>query len=164
VRAIRRSTSRAIRSIARTQNRIHSLATDFLTLWSNLNTQRRDRKRMVRLLVDNVTLHKTDRIHLHVRFRGQTHSLIVAIPPTSWHTRQRCSDTIAALDRLLDTHTDAQTADIVVHIRLKHWTKAGILNSDKANDKNELPYQPPTAGDPRLTVRTRQSAEKRVLT
>ena len=29
---------------------------------------------MVRLLVDDVTLHKTDRIHLHVRFRGgQTH-------------------------------------------------------------------------------------------
>ncbi len=34
---------------------------------------------MVRLLVDKVTLHKTDRIHLHVRFRGrQTTSLAVA--------------------------------------------------------------------------------------
>ena len=66
------------------KDRIRALATDFPTLWSNPHTQQRDRKRTVRLLVDDVTLHKTDRIHLHVRFRGgQTHSLIVAIPPTS---------------------------------------------------------------------------------
>ena len=71
------------------KDRIRRLATDFPTLWSNPHTPQRDRKRMVRLLVDDVTLHKTDRIHLHVRFRGgQTHSLIVAIPPTSWQARQ----------------------------------------------------------------------------
>jgi len=94
---------------------------------------------MVRLLVDDVTLHKTDRIHIHVRFRGgQTHSLIVAIPPTSWQARQTRKDTVAELDRLLDTHTDAETADalnaaghrsgenkpftvaIVVHVRRKY--------------------------------------------
>ena len=67
---------------------------------------------MVRLLVDDVTLHKTDRIHLHVRFPGgQTTSLAVAIPPKAWQVRQTHPDTLAALDRLLDTHTDAQTAD-----------------------------------------------------
>jgi hypothetical protein len=67
---------------------------------------------MVRLLVEDVTLHKTDRIHLHVRFRGgQTTSLVVAIPPKAWQVRQTRPDTLAALDRLLDTHTDAQTAD-----------------------------------------------------
>ena len=171
---------------------------------------------MVRLLVDDVTLHKTDRIHLHVRFRGgQTTSLAVAIPPTSWQARQTRKDTLAELDRLLDTHTDAQTADalnvaghrsgenkpftarIVLEARrsnklpsnadrlranglltkteiatrlgvhestVKSWTKAGILNSHKANDKNERLYQPPTAGDPRLTVRQGSPLRKRVLT
>jgi DNA invertase Pin-like site-specific DNA recombinase len=198
------------------KNRIHSLATDFPALWSNPNTAQRDRKRMVRLLVDDVTLHKTDRIHLHVRFRGgQTHSLVVAIPPTSWQARQTHKDTVAELDRLLDTHTDAQTADalnaaghrsgenklftagIVVHVRRKYhlpshadrlraqglltttelaqrlgvhpstvksWTKAGILNSHKANDKNERLYEPAIAGDPRLTVRQGSPLRKRVLT
>jgi len=198
------------------KNRIRALATDFPTLWSNPNTQQRDRKRMVRLLVDDVTLHKTDSIHLHVRFRGgQTHSLIVAIPPTSWQARQTRKDTVAELDRLLDTHTDAQTADalnlaghrsgenkpftagIVVHVRrkyhlpshadrlraqglltttelaqrltvhpstIKSWTKAGILNSHKANDKNERLYQPPIAGDPRPTVRQGSPLRKRVHT
>ena len=94
------------------KDRIRSLATDFPALWSNPHTPQRDRKRMVRLLVDDVTLHKTDRIHLHVRFRGgQTTSLAVAIPPTAWQARQTHPDTLAALDRLLDTHTDAETAD-----------------------------------------------------
>ena len=78
------------------KDRIRSLATDFPALWSNPDTPQRDRKRMVRLLVDDVTLHKTDRIHLHVRLRGgQTPSLAVAIPPTSWQARQTRPDTLA---------------------------------------------------------------------
>ena len=78
------------------KDQIRSLATDFPALWSNPHTAQRDRKRMVRLLVDDVTLHKTDRIHLHVRLRGgQTHSLAVAIPPTSWQARQTRPDTVA---------------------------------------------------------------------
>ena len=66
---------------------------------------------MVRLLIDDVTLIKTDRIHLHVRFRGgQTTSLTLPIPPTAWQARQTHPDTLAALDRLLDEHTDAEAA------------------------------------------------------
>jgi hypothetical protein len=198
------------------KQQISSLATDFPGLWSNPNTPQRDRKRMVRLLVDDVTLHKTDRIHLHVRLRGgQTRSLTIEIPPTAWQARQTRPDTVAALDRLLDTHTDAEaaemlnsagrrsgenkpfTAGIVIHLRqkyhllsraerlraqglltttelaqrlrvhpstIKSWTKAVILNSHKANDKNERLYQPTIAGDPRLTAKQGSPLRKRVLT
>jgi DNA invertase Pin-like site-specific DNA recombinase len=198
------------------KDKIRSLATDFPTLWSDPSTAQRDRKRMVRLLVDDVTLHKTDRIHLHVRFRGgQTTSLAVAIPPKAWQVHQTHPDTLAALDRLLDTHTDAQTADalnaaghrsgegkpftgrIVLEARrsnklpshaerlhakglltkteiaaqlgvhpstIKAWTKAGILNSHKANDKNTRLYETPAPGDPRLTVRQGSPLRKRVPT
>jgi DNA invertase Pin-like site-specific DNA recombinase len=196
------------------KNKIRSLATDFPALWNNPHTAQRDRKRMVRLLVDDVTLHKTDRINLHVRLRGgQTRRLTIAIPPTSWQARQTHPDTVAVLDRLLDTHTDAEavdvlnteghrsgenkpfTAGIVVHIRRKYhllshadrlraqglltttelaqrlrvhpstvksWTKAGILHSHKANDKNERLYEPPIADDPRLTARQGSPLRKRV--
>ena len=198
------------------KRQIGSLAADFPALWSNPHTAQRDRKRMVRLLVDDVTLHKTDRIHLHVRLRGgQTRSLAVAIPPTSWQARRTRPDTVAALDRLLDTHTDAEaaealtadghrsgenkpfTAGIVVHVRhkyhlpshadrlraqglltttelaqrlqvhpntVKSWTKAGILNSHKANDKNERLYEPPIPGHPSLTARQGSPLRKRVST
>jgi DNA invertase Pin-like site-specific DNA recombinase len=92
--------------------RIRALAADFPALWSNPATPQRERKRMARLLLDDVTMTKTDRIHLHVRFRGgQVTSLDIPIPPPAWQLRQTKPDTLALLNRLLDDHTDAQTAD-----------------------------------------------------
>lgn len=91
--------------------RIRALAADFPALWADPATPQRERKRMVRLLIDDVTLDKTDQIAIHVRFRGgQTTSITVPIPPTGWQTRQTNPDTLAVLDRLLDDHTDAETA------------------------------------------------------
>ncbi len=91
------------------------------------------------MLIEDVTLNKTDQIHIHVRFRGgQTTSLTTPIPLNSWQARQTDPDTLAMLDRLLDDHTDAETAaqlnaagrrtgmtkpftrPIVVHLRRAH--------------------------------------------
>jgi hypothetical protein len=66
---------------------------------------------MARLLIDDVTMTKTDRIHLDVRFRGgQTTGLDVPIPPPAWQLRQTKPEALALLDRLLDDHTDGETA------------------------------------------------------
>ncbi len=94
------------------QAKIRALAADFPRLWADPSTPQRERKRMIRLIIDDVTLDKTDAIHLHVRLRGgQTTSLTIPIPPTGWQTRQTHPDTLVALDRLLDNHTDAETAE-----------------------------------------------------
>jgi len=63
--------------------RIRSLAADFPVLWADPATPQRERKRMARLLLDDVTLVKDDgTIHVHVRFRsGQ-----IASQPT--HSRR----------------------------------------------------------------------------
>ena len=91
--------------------RIRALATDFPALWADPATPQRERKRMARLLLDDVTITKTDRIHLDIRFRGgQATSLDIPIPPPSWQLRQTRPETLAALDRLLEDHTDAQAA------------------------------------------------------
>ena len=51
--------------------RILALATDFPRLWHDPHTPDRERKRMVRLLMDDVTLIKAaDGLTAHVRFRG----------------------------------------------------------------------------------------------
>src|SRR5438270_2496381 len=69
---------------------------------------------MARLLIEDVTINKTDHIDLHVRFRGgKTTSLAVPIPLTSWQARQTDARTLTELDRLLDDHTDAQAADLL---------------------------------------------------
>jgi DNA invertase Pin-like site-specific DNA recombinase/DNA-binding transcriptional MerR regulator len=121
------------------KQRIRQLATDFPRLWSDPATPQRERKRIIRLLIEDVTLKKTDQLHLHVRFRGgQTTSLTIPIPLNSWQARQTDPDTLKLLDRLLDDHTDDQTAQqlnaaghrtgmgkpftrqIVVHLRRAH--------------------------------------------
>ncbi len=91
--------------------RIHALASDFPALWSDPATPQRERKRMIRLLIEDVTLARTDHIQAHIRFRGgQATSLTLPIPPKSWQLRETHPATLAALDRLLHENTDAGTA------------------------------------------------------
>jgi hypothetical protein len=93
------------------KTRIRALAADFPALWSDPATPQRERKRMARLLIDDVTMTKTSQIHLHVRFRGgQTTSLAIPIPPPAWKTWQTEPAIITTLDRLLNDHTDAEAA------------------------------------------------------
>jgi hypothetical protein len=61
------------------------------------------------------------------------------------------------------------TTEIAHHLgvhptTVKNWRRAGILNSHKANDKNERLYEPVTRDDPRLTARQGSPLNKRVHT
>jgi DNA invertase Pin-like site-specific DNA recombinase len=94
--------------------RIRALASDFPALWSDPATPQRERKRIARLLIEDVTIVKTDRIHLHVRFRGgQTTSMAIPLPLTAWQARQTEPEVLALLDQLLDDHTDADIAELL---------------------------------------------------
>jgi DNA invertase Pin-like site-specific DNA recombinase len=94
------------------KQRIRQLASDFPKLWNDPATPARERKRIARLLIEDVTLTKTDQVHLHVRFRGgQTTSLTIPKALNSWQARQTPADTLAEIDRLLDDHTDHETAE-----------------------------------------------------
>jgi len=195
------------------KQRVRALAADFPALWTNPATPQRERKRMVRLLIEDATLTKTDQIHLHARFRGgTTASLAIPIPPSAWKARETNPHTLALLDQLLDRHTDAETAAalnasghrsgegkpftarIVLHLRRDHhlashadrlraqglltlnetaaqldvhtgtikaWHRAGLLRSEKANDKNERLYHPPMPGDPRLVKQQGRRLDER---
>jgi hypothetical protein len=50
--------------------RIAALASDFPRLWQDPKTPDREKKRMVRLLLEDVTLLKHEQILVHVRFKG----------------------------------------------------------------------------------------------
>src|SRR5215470_5391903 len=52
------------------RTRVAALATDFPQLWRDARTSDRERKRMTRLLIEDVTLSKGADILLHVRFKG----------------------------------------------------------------------------------------------
>ena len=94
------------------KQRIRQLASDFPKLWNDPATPSRERKRVTRLLIEDVTLTKTDRVHLHARFRGgQTTSMTIPKALNSWQARQTPTEILAEIDRLLDDHTDHETAE-----------------------------------------------------
>jgi DNA invertase Pin-like site-specific DNA recombinase len=94
--------------------RVMALATDFPRLWENPNTSHRDRKRMVRLLVEDVTLIKKSDITVHIRFKGgTTTTLTLPRPKCGWELRQTPPDTVAEIDRLLDHHPDTEIARLL---------------------------------------------------
>jgi DNA invertase Pin-like site-specific DNA recombinase len=95
--------------------RILALATDFPRLWNDPRTPDRERKRMARLLVDDVTLLKSDHdIVAQIRFKGgATRTLSMPLPKPAWMLRQTSDEIVAHIDRLLDDHTDDRIAKLL---------------------------------------------------
>ncbi len=83
--------------------KVLALASDFPAMWSDPHTPQRERKRMVRLLLADVTLLRGQAITVHVRFTGgQTHSLTVPLPlaPQPLRDRLRHQPAVHCRDRL----------------------------------------------------------------
>ena len=96
------------------REQILALATDFPRLWNDPKTPMRERKRMVRLLIEDVTLTKADEITAGVRFRGGAiQSLTLPLAKPSWKIRQTPAEVVAAIDELLDDHTEGQIVSIL---------------------------------------------------
>ena len=94
------------------RQRMHEAIGGFRALWSDPHTPARERKRMIRLMIEDVTLHKTDCITAHIRFKGgATHTLRVPLPPPFMQSRLTPADTLAEIDRLLEHYTDAEVAE-----------------------------------------------------
>jgi hypothetical protein len=95
--------------------RIRALATDLPALWNNPATPIRERKRLIRLLVTDVTLIKTgEQITAHVRLSGgQQHTLTIPRPRRAWEAHTTPASTIAPIDQLLDHHTYDETVEIL---------------------------------------------------
>lgn len=93
------------------QAAILSLASSFPQLWRDASTPDRERKRMVRLLLEDITLIRGDDITLHLRFKGGARRTIqLPLPLRSWEQRQTSKEAIAEIDRLLDFHTYPEIA------------------------------------------------------
>ena len=97
------------------KNRIHQLVSDLPALWNDPTTPARERKRIARLLLTDVTVSRTTQtLTAHVRLRGgQNHTLALPLPRTAWELRQTPPGAVAQIDSLLDHHTHGEIADIL---------------------------------------------------
>jgi DNA invertase Pin-like site-specific DNA recombinase len=107
------------------RRRILALAIDFPTVWRDPNTPQRERKRMLALLIEDVTLIKQHQITSAVRFRGgTTTTLTLPRPLTAFELRTTDPETRKQLAALLDEYTDEQVAHVLNERGLR--TGAGV--------------------------------------
>ena len=91
-----------------------ALASDFPRLWRDPRTQMKDKKRMLRLLIEDVTLTKGDTVHMDIRFvGGASHSLDLPLPKSCVVLRTTDAVVVQEIDRLVDTYTDKEIADLL---------------------------------------------------
>ena len=109
-----------------------ALATDFPRLWRDPRTQMKDKKRMLRLLIEDVTLTKGDTVHVDIRFAsGATRSLDLPLPKSCVELRTTDAAVVEEIDSLIDTYTDKEIADVlnergVRTVVATPWTAARI--------------------------------------
>jgi DNA invertase Pin-like site-specific DNA recombinase len=97
------------------KDRIAQLVTDLPGIRNDPATPARERKRIARLLLTDVTVTRTsDTITAHARLAGGQHrALTLPVPEPARKIRQAKPATITEIDRLLDHHTTAEIAAIL---------------------------------------------------
>ena len=103
------------RALSDDQHReVMALTADFPRLWRDAATSERDRKRMVRLLLEDVTLSRDTQLTAQIRFKGGAcRTLNLPLPLCGWQQRLTPPAVIAQIDQLLDDHTVAEVANIL---------------------------------------------------
>ena len=95
--------------------RINQLVTDLPAIWHDPTTPARERKRIARLLLTDVTVQRQgDTITAHLRFpAGQHTTLTMPAPKTAAEQRKTPAEVVTAINELLDRHVSGEIADIL---------------------------------------------------
>lgn len=107
-------------------DRVLTLSRDFPRLWRDPGTKPREKKRLLRLIIEEVTLDRSQTIRAHVRFRGGATATVEVPRPETMNERDRAEpELVALIDELLDEHTEKQIAEI--------FTQRGLRSPRGAN-------------------------------
>lgn len=94
------------------RDRLLALTERFSEVWYATTTPHRERKRMLRLMIEDVTVHKGEDVTLHVRFRGgRTTTLSIPRARPNWQLRKTDSQIVADVNTMLDSMTYTQIAE-----------------------------------------------------
>jgi DNA invertase Pin-like site-specific DNA recombinase len=96
------------------QDEVLKLAKDFPRLWKNPHTPVREKKRMIRFLIEDVTMIRAEDITLHVRFKGgATKTLKLPLPLKGWQYNLTDPKIVEIVDELLSDHSYSEIATIL---------------------------------------------------
>jgi len=147
----------ALTATPQQRERVLSLAKDFPRLWKSPATTAQDRKRLLRLLVKDVTVERNRQANtaiVHVRWQGgATEDITIDMPPLLWE-RQRCpAHIVERIRELASTNTDRRITEILNEQGLQapkagRFTRASVLETRR---KYGIP--PPRGNDHEITTR-----------
>jgi DNA invertase Pin-like site-specific DNA recombinase len=102
--------------------RLSSLAEEFPRVWNDPYTDSAERKRMLGLLIEDVTLVYGDPMALHVRFRGGlTTSLSIPRPRPPARASRVPPEVIQVLDQVLESCSDREAAVRLNALGYRTW-------------------------------------------
>lgn len=97
-----------------TRARIHALTTDLPRVWHDPRTAARDRKRLLRLLIEDVTLERAATIQMHIRWKGgATSSHTEPAPRAAPELRRTPAAIVEQVRALTAAHTDTAIATVL---------------------------------------------------
>src|SRR5262245_45269488 len=104
------------------RQRVRDLAEQFPRIWKDDRVPATERKRILRLLVEDVTLIKGEKITAHVRLTGgSARTLVLERPKPIAQIRKFKPELVAEIDELLDHHCDREIADILNDRGRRTW-------------------------------------------
>lgn len=119
------------------RERIHALATDLPRVWHDPRTPMRDRKRMLRLLVEDLTLTRDRTIHVQIRWKGgTTTSLDQPLPLKAPDLRRTPPAIVEQIRALATEHTDGHIAQALC----TRWLRSGTGKTFTASMVRSLRY------------------------
>jgi DNA invertase Pin-like site-specific DNA recombinase len=93
------------------RDRIHALASDLPKVWNDPRTPARERKRILRMLVEDVTLVRDQAIRIHIRWKGgATSSLERPLPLSAPDLRRTPAAVVEQVRALATEQTDREIA------------------------------------------------------
>lgn len=108
------------------RERIRTLVSDLPRVWNDPRTPMRDRKRMLRLLIEDVTLTRKQTLHIHIRWKGgATASLERPLPPGAPDLRRTPAAIVEQIRALATEQTDHRIAETLN----ARWLRSGTGQS-----------------------------------
>ena len=96
------------------QQQVLKLTRDFPAIWKNPRTPVREKKRMIRFLIEDVTMIRGEDITLHVRFKGgATKTVKLPLPLKGWQYNLTDPKIVEIVDELLSDHSYSEIATIL---------------------------------------------------
>lgn len=96
------------------QRELIHLSVDFPKLWNNPATSNKEKKRIVRLVIEDVTLTRGEDIRMAVRFKGGATTIRVLPLPQHVSVKRKTDRVVVnRIDALLDAYCEGEVADIL---------------------------------------------------